>query len=99
MIAVARDPRGAPAVSRATWALFAASNLSTVAYALLTLQDWAMAAVFGANTGCCLMILGLTTLKRAQLQRRSAGLLHLAGKKPATRSRLARGSVLSGSRM
>jgi hypothetical protein len=29
------------------------------------MSDWRMAAVFGANTLCCLIILGLTAWKRA----------------------------------
>jgi hypothetical protein len=74
IIAVARDPNGATAISYTTWGLFAASHLSTVAYAVLTLEDWRMAAVFGANTACCGVILGLTALKRAKFRARAAPL-------------------------
>ena len=66
---VARDRSGAGAISCTTWRLFAASHLSTVAYALLALQDWRMAAVFGANTACCAAILALTVLRRVQFRR------------------------------
>ncbi len=65
IVAVARDQRGASAISYTTWGLFAVSHLSTVAYALLVISDWRMAAVFVANTLCCLAILGLTVWKRA----------------------------------
>jgi hypothetical protein len=66
IVTVARDPNGATAISYTTWSLFAASHLSTVAYAVLSLEDWRMAAVFGANTACCGVILGLTAIKRAR---------------------------------
>jgi hypothetical protein len=65
IVAVARDPGGASAISYTTWGLFAVSHLSTVAYALLVVEDWRMAAVFIANTLCCLVIVGLTAWKRA----------------------------------
>jgi hypothetical protein len=71
IITVARDPNGATAISYTTWSLFAASHLSTVAYAVLSLEDWRMAAVFTANTACCGVILGLTALKRAKFRARA----------------------------
>jgi hypothetical protein len=66
ILQVGRDANGATAISRTTWALFAASHQSTVAYAMVVADDWRMAAVFGANTACCLAILGLTTYKRTR---------------------------------
>ncbi len=65
MIKIGRDTQGATAISYTTWALFGVSHLSTVAYAVLVVDDWRMAAVFAANTLCCLVILGLTAWKRA----------------------------------
>jgi hypothetical protein len=65
IIAVARDTSGASAISYSTWGLFAVSHLSTVAYAVLVVDDWRMAPVFVANTICCLVIVGLTAWKRA----------------------------------
>ena len=65
ILAVARDVGGASAISYSTWGLFAISNLSTVAYAVLVIGDWRMAAVFVANTICCLVIVCLTAWKRA----------------------------------
>ena len=69
IVAVLRDNGGAHGVSCTTWALFAVSNFSTVLYAIMTLQDATMAAIFGANTTCCLVILGLTANKRGRLKR------------------------------
>ena len=65
MIKIGRDTQGATAISYTTWALFGVSHLSTVAYAVFVVDDWRMAAVFAANTLCCLVILGLTAWKRA----------------------------------
>lgn len=59
------DTDGARAVSATTWLMFLASHLTTVAYAVLSLGDWTMALIFGANAACCAAILGLTTSKRA----------------------------------
>jgi uncharacterized protein with PQ loop repeat len=65
IIKIGRDTQGATAISYTTWALFGVSHLSTVVYAVLVVDDWRMAAVFAANTLCCLVILGLTAWKRA----------------------------------
>jgi hypothetical protein len=65
IVAIARDPGGANAISYTTWTLFALSNLSTAAYALLVVDDWRMMAVFLANGFCCFLILGMTAWKRA----------------------------------
>jgi uncharacterized protein with PQ loop repeat len=65
IVKIGRDTQGATAISYTTWALFGVSHLSTVAYAVLVVDDWRMAAVFAANTLCCLIILGLTAWKRA----------------------------------
>ena len=65
IVAVARDRNGATAISYTTWTLFGVSHLSTVAYAVLVVDDWRMAAVFAANTVCCGLIVGLTAWKRA----------------------------------
>jgi hypothetical protein len=65
IVAIARDQGGANAISYTTWTLFALSNLSTAAYALLVVDDWRMTAVFLANGFCCIVILGMTAWKRA----------------------------------
>ncbi|MBM1170921.1 hypothetical protein [Microvirga arabica] len=73
IVKIGRDTQGATAISYATWSLFGISHLSTVAYAILVVSDWRMAAVFAANTLCCALIVGLTAWKRAVLGRRENG--------------------------
>jgi uncharacterized protein with PQ loop repeat len=72
MIKIGRDTQGAAVISYTTWSLFGLSHLSTVAYAILVVDDWRMAAVFAANTLCCVAIVGLTAWKRATFRRRRA---------------------------
>ena len=71
LVKIGRDRQGATAISYTTWALFGMSHFSTVAYAVLAVNDWRMAAVFAANTLCCVLILALTAWKRRQF--RAAG--------------------------
>lgn len=71
MVRVYRDPNGAAAVSLFTWALFAASNVATVAYALAVANDRLVALVFALNAACCLAIVALTVLKRVRMTRPS----------------------------
>jgi len=66
IVRIGRDRGGAEAVSCSSWGLFGASNLSTVAYALLVVEDWGMAAVFAVNAVCCFAICVLTVWKRLQ---------------------------------
>ncbi len=70
IVKISRDTQGATAISYATWTLFGISHLSTVAYAILVVNDWRMAAVFAANTLCCAVIVGLRAWKRAVFGRR-----------------------------
>jgi uncharacterized protein with PQ loop repeat len=70
IVKISRDTQGAAAISYATWSLFGVSHLSTVAYAVLVVDDWRMAAVFAANTVCCVMIVSLTAWKRLDFERR-----------------------------
>jgi uncharacterized protein with PQ loop repeat len=69
IVKIGRDTQGAAAISYTTWTLFGVSHLSTVAYAILVVDDWRMAAVFAANTLCCVAIVGLTAWKRATFGR------------------------------
>jgi hypothetical protein len=57
----ARDKNGAAAVSSATWSLFLASHLTTIAYAVLVLGDAVMAVVFLGNAIACVGILVVTS--------------------------------------
>ncbi|MBO1907069.1 hypothetical protein KHP60_17405 [Microvirga sp. 3-52] len=70
MVKIGRDAQGAAAISYTTWTLFGVSHLSTVAYAILVVDDWRMAAVFAANTLCCALIVSLTAWKRLEYERR-----------------------------
>jgi hypothetical protein len=72
ILRIGRDPHGALAISYCTWGLFTISHLSTVAYALVAVQDWKMALVFLANTACCVAILGLTFFKRVRYRQKHA---------------------------
>ena len=65
ILRIARDSGRAEAISCTTWAMFAASHLSTVAYAILALDDLQMAAIFAANALACLLVLGMTAYKRS----------------------------------
>lgn len=67
LLRIARDRRGAEAISCCTWGLLALSQSSTVLYALLSLGDACMAAIFAANLAACLLVLGLTVYKRRRL--------------------------------
>jgi hypothetical protein len=67
---VAIDQNGASAISYATWALFLAANLSTVAYALVNRADWGMAICFAVNALCCIAILAVAFWKRRSHLRR-----------------------------
>lgn len=64
IVTIARDTEGASGVSCTAWSLFALSHISTVAYALITLGDWGMAMIFGANATCCSAVIVLTVLRR-----------------------------------
>ena len=71
---VARDRNGASAVSLATWGMFTVSHLSTMAYGLLVVSDAKMAAIFGVNALCSIVIVALTLHKRAQGPARLTGI-------------------------
>jgi hypothetical protein len=58
------DDNGAKAVSITTWSLFAGANLTTASYALVSINDPAMAVVFALNTLGCLTIVAFTVWKR-----------------------------------
>jgi hypothetical protein len=64
IVRITRDRNGSPGVSCLTWAGFAASNVSTVAYSLMVGSDLILAAVFGVNAVFCLAIVALTVWTR-----------------------------------
>ena len=65
---VAADQNGAAAISYWTWVLWAMSNASTAAYALVCLGDLPLSAISTINTACCSVVIGLTAFKRCQLR-------------------------------
>lgn len=69
IVKIARDNSGASAISYTTWGLFGASHLSTVTYAVMTLNDWKLAFIFCLNALACAAILGLTVVKRLAVRR------------------------------
>jgi hypothetical protein len=69
LICAGRDRNGASAVSLTTWTLFAVSNVSTSAYAIVQLGDLAVACVFALNTFFCLAIVGVAACKRLRHRR------------------------------
>lgn len=75
IVKIGRDTQGATAISYTTWMLFGLSHLSTVAYAILVVNDWRMAAVFAANTVCCGVIVGVTAWKRAAFRKERANIV------------------------
>ena len=71
IVRIAQDTHGAQAISYTTWGLFALSHMSTVVYALATVENITMAVVFGVNALACCTILGLTALKRRSSARQA----------------------------
>jgi hypothetical protein len=66
--ATARD--GAQAISFTTWGLFLVSNASAVAYALVNMADWMLAAMFMANSVGCAAIIAIGAWKRSRHRNR-----------------------------
>jgi hypothetical protein len=66
---VAADTHGATAISYSTWALWAAANVATAAYALVNLGDTYLAAVSALYAACCLTVIALTAAKRRGVSR------------------------------
>jgi uncharacterized protein with PQ loop repeat len=58
------DKSGAASISLMTWFIFLIANVSTVAYALVNLSDFALAACFLVNGLCCVAILAIVIWKR-----------------------------------
>ena len=67
---VASDTDGARSISYATWLLWVAANVSTAAYAVVNISDWALFAVSIINALGCGAVVALTMWKRRQMARR-----------------------------
>jgi hypothetical protein len=65
---VASDTHGATAISYSTWSLWTGANAATALYALINLNDLYLAAVSAVYSGCCIVVIALTTIKRRRLK-------------------------------
>lgn len=59
MLTLARHPSAAASFSHGTWALFAAANVSTAAYAGVVLHDAVLGAVHAFSALCCGALIAL----------------------------------------
>jgi Domain of unknown function (DUF4437)/PQ loop repeat len=73
IIKAAKDQSGAEAISFGTWALFLASHLSAMAYAIVNQADWTMASLFLSNAVGCGVIILIAGFKRSRHRRRTIG--------------------------
>ena len=69
---VAADRNGASAISYSTWVLWTAGNISTALYAAVNLQDLYLSAVSAIYAACCIVVIGVTAIKRRARSRRVA---------------------------
>jgi quercetin dioxygenase-like cupin family protein len=72
IIKASKDQSGAAAISFGTWALFLASHLSAMAYAIVNQGDWTMAFLFLSNAAGCGIILLIAGWKRSRRCRQAA---------------------------
>ena len=72
---IARDRHGAAAISFSAWAMWAITHLATACYAGLNLNDAYLAAMSCIYALCCMVVIGLTAIKRTRYRnvRRSVG--------------------------
>ena len=70
IIKATKDQSGAEAISFGTWALFLASHLSAMAYAIVNQADWTMASLFLSNAVGCGVIILIAGFKRSRYRRR-----------------------------
>jgi hypothetical protein len=66
MLKLARTPAAAHSFCFATWALFAAANLSTALYAAAVLGDAVLVFVHALSTACCGLLIALAWWRRQQ---------------------------------
>jgi hypothetical protein len=64
IVAVARDRRGAEAISVSCWSIWIGANSSASLYAWVNLGDAIMALMMGFNAICCTTVVTLAVCKR-----------------------------------
>jgi len=64
IIRIARDQKGAPTISYATWVMWIGANGSTAAYAAVNIHDWMLCLISAFNSFCCIIVVILTVYKR-----------------------------------
>jgi len=70
IVCIARDEKGASAISYTTWWTWTLANLTTAGYAGLNLGDLYLAAVSSVYALGCGTVIALTMFKRAQYRKR-----------------------------
>jgi hypothetical protein len=81
IVAAYRCRNGARAVSRATWAYFAAAHLTGVVYTWVVVHDPKLACVFLTNFLACLALVAIVSWKRREAQESRPGFSFAAVKR------------------
>ena len=77
IVVVARDRRGAQAISVSCWSIWIGANSSAALYAWVNLGDAIMALIMGFNAACCTIVVALAAGKRFVRFRRVRSVLSM----------------------
>ena len=61
---VVQDTNGASAISYSTWIMWTGAHTATGLYAAINLADTYLACMSALYAGCCMIVIGVTILKR-----------------------------------